>query len=378
MKFIVNRADLFDVVQTLSGVLNTKNTLPILDHLVFEILKQEDAHVLKVYASDNETIMSSSLELNNVEGEGKVAIPARLLLDILKALPDGSVAFNVLESRVELSAGRGQYKLTCMGTEGFPEIPEVDAVAGITLDAPTLTTAITKTIFATGNDEMRPMMSGVSCNLLGNDVVFVATDAHKLVRYTRMGVSEEAHVQTSFILPKKPLNLLKNSLPNKEEVLVNIKVSDKNAVFEFGNTLLSCRLVEGNYPDYERVIPTHNPNVLTIDRASFLSVVRRISIFANKSTYSIRLKMSGQELQVSAEDLEYDNAAIERVSCLYEGEDLEIGFNSRILIEMLSNLKHEEISLQMSEHNRAGIIVPSNVDEGEDILMLIMPVMLNV
>lgn len=374
MRFIVNSKTLSDSVQALSGVLNSKNTLPILDHLIFELNEGQ----LKVYASDNETIIRKQIELENAEGEGKVAIPARLLLEILKALGTNSVTINIEGNRAELTSGRGHYQLTCMDTDGFPEIPEIEPHAKVKLTASTLATAIIKTIFATGNDEMRPMMSGVCCNLIGNDVVFVATDAHKLVRYTKRNVSDEQYVQTSFILPKKPLNLLKSNLPNKDEVEAHISVSDKNAVFEFDNMLISCRLVEGSFPDYERVIPTNNPNVLNLDRHNFEKAVARVAIFANKSTYSIRLKISGQELLISAEDLEYDNAAEERISCSYSGDDMEIGFNSRILKEMLQNLSHDEISLQMSEPNRAGIIIPTDVDEEEDILMLIMPVMLNV
>lgn len=373
MKFIVNSLELANNVQALAGVLNSKNTLPILDHIIFEIGDK----VLNIYASDNETIVRCNMPLDNVDGEGKVAMPARLLLDILKALPDGSTTFQVKDNRIEITAGRGQYHLTGMSTEGFPDIPEVEAIANMTLTIDTLTQAINKTIFATGNDEMRPMMSGVSCNLLGHDVVFVATDAHKLVRYTRRNVSEEEHVQTSFILPKKPLTLIKNIIGKRMEDAVSLRVSDKNAIFEMDNMLVSCRLIEGTFPDYERVIPKTNPNVLTIDRKILLNVVRRVSIFANKSTYSIRLKVTGQELLISAEDLEYDNAADERLSCSYAGEDIEIGFNSRILTEMLNNLEHDEISLQMSEPSRAGIIIPAGADEDEDILMLIMPVMLN-
>ncbi|OYT15687.1 MAG: DNA polymerase III subunit beta [Bacteroidetes bacterium 4572_77] len=371
MKFIVNSISLLKSVQALGGVLNAKNTLPILDNFLFEL----EGNTLSVTASDLETIMTVSIELEMAGENGKLAVPARLLMDTLKTFPNVPVSFTISDDfKIEMAAGEGKYKLTGFAADDFPQLPKMEDVSEVGIQSDILLTAINKTIFATGTDELRPVMGGVFCDFHENDVVFVATDAHKLVRYKRNGV--QAGAELSFILPKKPLNLLRSTLVD-DEVEIKIEYSEKNAVFHFDNYRLVCKLVEGRYPNYDAVIPKENPNVLTVDRQSFLSVVRRVSIFANKSTHQIRLNITGQELLLSAEDLDYSNDAKERLSCSYVGEDMSIGFNSRFLIEMLSNLDSEEVNIHMSQPNRAGLIIPSNSNEQEDILMLIMPVMLN-
>jgi len=371
MRFIVNSISLLKSVQALGGVLNAKNTLPILDNFLFDL----KGNTLSITASDLETIMTVDLELEMAEDEGQIAVPARLLLDMLKAFSNVPITFTVgTDYKIELAAGEGKYNLSGFNAEEFPQMPVMEDAVTVDLESATLVNAINKTLFATGNDELRPVMAGVFCDLHDNDITFVATDAHKLVRYKKMNVNPGT--QVSFILPKKPLNLLKNNLPN-DESKVKIDYAEKNATFTFESTRMICKLVDGRYPNYEAVIPKENPNVLTVDRSTFLNVIRRVSIFANKSTHQIRLKISGQELLLSAEDLDYSNAAQERLTCNYSGEDLDIGFNSRFLIEMLNNLDSEEISLHMSQPNRAGLIIPNTNDEEEDILMLIMPVMLN-
>jgi DNA polymerase-3 subunit beta len=217
-------------------------------------------------------------------------------------------------------------------------------------------------------------MSGVFCQFAGSEITFVATDAHKLVRYKR--TDAEASGSSAFILPKKPLNLLKSNLRGDEEILM--EYNESNAVFTFSDLVLVCRLIDGKYPNYEAVIPKENPNVLTIDRAQFLSSIKRVSIFSNKTTHQIRLKLAGSELSLFAEDIDFANEATERLTCNYDGDDLEIGFNSRFLLEMLSNLDADEIKLSMSEPSRAGLLTPATQDNAhEDILMLVMPVMLN-
>jgi DNA polymerase-3 subunit beta len=237
-----------------------------------------------------------------------------------------------------------------------------------------LASAINKTLFATGNDELRPIMSGVFCELSSEGCTFVATDAHKLVKYKRSDANAQQTV--SFILPKKPLTLLKNTLINDGEV--TIEYNETNAFFKFNDIELICRLIDGKYPNYEAVIPKENPNILTIDRMEFYNSIRRVAIFASKSTHQIRLKIAGSELHISSEDLDFSNEAFERLTCQYTGEDIEIGFNSRFLLEMLSNLNAEQINLEMSAPNRAGIIVPQDgISEDEEVLMLVMPVMLN-
>jgi DNA polymerase-3 subunit beta len=254
------------------------------------------------------------------------------------------------------------------------KIPTVENASSVNLPASVLTEAITKTIFAVSSDELRPAMTGVYCQLSEQHITFVATDAHKLVRYRRM--DSKGDKASSFILPKKALTLLKAALPSTD-ANVSVDYNATSAFFKFENINLVCRLIDERYPDYEAVIPANNPNKLIIDRALFLNTLRRVVIFANKTTHQVRLKINGSELNISSEDLDFANEAHERLSCQYEGEDLEIGFNARFLIEMLSNLSGEEVTLELSTPNRAGLLIPQTNDENEDVLMLVMPVMLN-
>jgi DNA polymerase III subunit beta len=371
MKFIVSSTNLLKQLQSISGVLNTSNTLPILDNFLFEIKDGE----LVISASDLETTMTTSISVEAKEN-GKIAIPAKLLMETLKAFPDQPLTFtiNSKTNGIEISSDFGKYKLTGHSGEEFPRIPSIESPNSMNINSLVLANGINKTIFATGNDELRPVMSGVFSQLTSENLTFVATDAHKLVRYRRADAKSES--TASFILPKKPLNLLKNLL-SAEENDVRIEFNNSNAFFSFGKFNLICRLIDGKYPNYEAVIPKENPNKLTIDRTAFLSSIRRVSIFSNKSTHQVRLKLSGSELQVSAEDLDYSNEAVERLTCTYEGEDMEIGFNSKFLMEMLNNLETEQVSLEMSQPNRAGILTPITDSPDEDILMLVMPIMLN-
>jgi DNA polymerase-3 subunit beta len=258
--------------------------------------------------------------------------------------------------------------------DDFPKSPAIQETSKIIVPGEVVVSAINKTIFATGNDDLRPVMSDVFCQFSSDDLTFVATDAHKLVRYRR--TDAKGSTISSFILPKKALNLLKSNVKGEEDV--QIAYNEANAVFTFNDVILTCRLIDGKYPNYEAVIPKENPNVLTLDRSQFLSSLKRVSIFANKTTHQVKLKISGSELAISAEDLDFSNEANERLTCSYEGEDMEIGFNSRFLLEMLNNLDTDEIKIMMSQPNRAGIIVPAHPkNEQEDILMLVMPVVVN-
>jgi len=372
MKFIVSSTTLLKQLQNISGVLNSSNTLPILDNFLFEISNGE----MTVSASDLETTMTTKIPVKS-DTPGSIAIPAKLLIDTLKTFPETPLSFSVdLKTfGIEISAGEGKYKLTGQNGAEFPRIPGIDAANTLEINSYTLATAINKTIFATGNDELRPVMSGVFFQLSPENITFVATDAHKLVRYSRTDASSPA--AASFILPKKPLNLLKNILAS-EETTVRIEYNNSNAFFAINSIKLICRLIDGKYPNYEAVIPKENPNRLTIDRLALLSSIRRVSIFSNKTTHQVRLKITGSQLTISAEDLDFSNEANERLSCSYAGEDMEIGFNSRFIIEMLNNLTSEEVNLEMSAPNRAGILLPATKEnENEDVLMLVMPVMLN-
>ncbi len=344
MKFIVSSTSLLKQLQLLNGVLASSNTLPILDNFLFEV----DNKQLTLTASDLETTITASMAVE-AKDKGSVAIPARILLDTLKAFPEQPLTFSVDPKHhgVEISSEQGKYKMTGFNGAEFPKSPVLEDPTTMMIPAGTLASAINKTIFATGTDDLRPVMSGIFFELTEDDVRFVATDAHKLVRYKRTDI--QAPRTASFIVPKKPLNLLKNT-----------------------------RLIDGKYPNYEAVIPKTNPNKLTIDRATFLSAIRRVSIFSNKTTHQVRLHINGSQLTISAEDLDFANEANEKLTCAYDGEEMTIGFNSRFLMDMLNNLETEQVILEMSAPNRAGILLPGEAGEvGEDVLMLVMPVMLN-
>ncbi len=371
MKFIVSSTYLLKQLQVLGGVINSSNTLPILDNFLFELNNSK----LTVSASDLETTMSSTITVES-DSEGSVAIPAKLLLDTLKTFPEQPLTFIVEENNtVEISSNHGKYALAYANGEEFPKAVALENPSATTLSGDVLATAISKTIFAAGNDDLRPVMSGVFFQFSTDSLTFVATDAHKLVKYTRSDVS--ANETAEFIMPKKPLNLLKGILAGSDEDVL-IEYNDSNAKFTFNDSVLICRLIDGKYPNYEAVIPKENPNKLTIDRTQFLNSVKRVSIFSNKTTHQIRLKIAGAELNISAEDIDYSNKAEERLTCDYQGDDMQIGFNSRFLSEMLGNLNANEVQLEMSLPNRAGILTPiDGLDEGENITMLVMPVMLN-
>jgi len=373
MKFIVSSTYLLKQLQSISGVLNTSNTLPILDNFLFSLNNK----LLTISASDLETTMTVTLNVDKAESKGSVAIPAKILLETLKTFADIPLSFNINETNfgIEISAGEGNYKISGQNGDEFPKIPVMEKAATIEVSSSMLSRAINKTLFAAGTDELRPVMSGIFCELSTDNITFVATDAHKLVRYTR--TDSKSAKAASFVLPKKPLNQLKGVL-STEDVPVRIEYNQTNAFFSYGNVNLICRLIDGKYPNYQAVIPTENPNKLTIERYSFLNALKRVSIFANQSTHQIRIKISGRELTLSAEDLDFSNEAKERLNCQFVGEDMEIGFNSKFLLEMITNLDTDEISIEMSAPNRAGILFPiNNSNKQEEILMLIMPVMLN-
>ena len=371
MKFIVSSVALLKKLQIVGGVINSSNTIPVLDHFLFEL---EDSS-LTITASDLETTMSTNIDVDS-ESKGKLAIPSKLLLDTLKTFPEQPLTFVVLENNIiEINSNHGKYALAYSDGEQFPKTIQLDNPSSTKLSSDVLLRAINNTLFAAGNDDLRPVMSGVFFQLSNNNLTFVATDAHKLVKYTRSDFS--ASETAEFIMPKKPLNLLKTILGDKEYE-VEVEYNNSNAKFVLPETIIICRLIDGNYPNYEAVIPKENPNVLTIDRVQFLNSVKRVSIFSNKTTHQIRLRAAGAELNISAEDLDFSNKAEERLTCDYQGDDIQIGFNSRFLLEMLNNLESSEISLEMSLPNRAGILKPTSGNaEGESITMLVMPVMLN-
>ena len=371
MNFIVSSSYMFQKLQVLGGIINNSNTLAILDNFLFQL----DGNSLTVSASDLETTISATIEVES-QAEGDFAIPAKILLDTLKTFPEQPLTFKIKENNLaEISYQGGKSEVAYVSSEDFPNTVEVEDASKTTILADSLATAINNTIFATGNDSLRPVMNGVFFQFMENEARFVGTDAHKLVKYTRTDIQNER--PADFIMPKKPLNLLKSVLMGSEEDVV-VEFNETNAKFLFEDYELNCRLIDGKYPNYEAVIPTENPNKLIVDRAQFLNTVRRISIFANKTTHQIKLKIAGAELKISAQDLDYSNSGEERLDCQYHGDDMEIGFNSRFLIEMLNSMTSNEVQLEMSLPNRAGILTPvDGLEEGENVIMLVMPVMIS-
>ncbi|MFM7488610.1 MAG: DNA polymerase III subunit beta [Cytophagales bacterium] len=371
MKFIVNSSYLLKQLSNINGVITTNPVVPILENFLFEIDKSN----LKVTASDLQTSMITEITVESKE-KGSIAVPARILLDTLKNLPDQPVTFSIdtTSYAIEISSDNGRYKLAGENATDFPKVPSVSNDFSASISSEVLAKAVNNTIFATSSDELRPAMTGVYVNLGEKNTTFVATDGHRLVRYRRTDIKSDNG--NSIIIPRKALNLLKTTLPT-ENTDVTIDFNMSNAFFNFGNIRMICRLIDERFPDYENVIPSSNPIKMTINRTDLLGSLKRISIYANKTTHQVRLKITGSELQVSAEDLDFSNEANERLSCEHEGEDIEIGFNARFLIEMLSNLDADQIKLNMSASNKAGVINPAEKDKGEDILMLVMPVMLN-
>ncbi len=372
MKFIVSSSLMLKQLQSISGVLTTNNTLPILDNFLFVLSDSE----VNISASDMETTMTARINVDMAEGDGSVAIPAKILMDTLKTFSDIPVTLDIDPEKfgITLTAGEGKYKLAGQNGNEYPQLPEIAEAAAISIESDILYQAITKTIFAASNDDLRPVMAGVFCQLSEEGTTFVATDAHKLVRYHRNDVT--ATETASFILPKKALNQLRHILVH-DEMPVDVEYDNTNARFTFRNITMTCRLIEGRYPNYSAVIPASNPNKMTVDRLPFLNAIKRVSLFSNQTTYQVRFKIAGTELMLMAEDLDYANEAKERLVCHYDGNDLEIGFNSKFMVEMLNNLGTDQVLLEMSEPNRAGLISPVNTEnKDEEILMLVMPVML--
>jgi DNA polymerase-3 subunit beta len=319
--------------------------------------------------------MVTELEVEAKEN-GSIAVPSKILMETLTNLPEQPVTFSIDEETysIEINSDNGRYKLSGENATDFPKVPTVSDGNAINISSDILANAINNTILATSNDELRPAMTGVYMNLTDTNTTFVATDGHRLIRYRRVDIASD--VDNSMIVPRKALTLLKATLPN-ENTNVNVEFNVSNAFFKFGNIFMVCRLIDERYPDYENVIPVGNENNMTIDRSELLGSLKRIAIYANKTTHQVRLKITGSELMVSSEDLDFSNEANERLSCDHDGEDIEIGFNGKFLIEMLANVSSKEVTIKLSEANKAGLLVPVKQDENEDLLMLVMPVMLS-
>lgn len=371
MKFIVNSKILLQNLQTIGGVVVSKPILPILDNFLFDI---SDGN-LKITATDLETTITNELDVQS-DGNISVAVPSKMLMETLRSLPDQPLTFDVDESNfaLEITSETGRYKLNGEPGEDFPKTPNHNAEESLQISSETLEESIAKTLFATSNDELRQNLTGVYFELGQKQINFVATDANRLVRCQRLGIKSSS--STSFIVPKKALTQLKSTLSGSQGN-VQMDYNQNNVFFSFGKVVIVSRLIDEKYPDYNAVIPDDNPNKLKIDRSQFLQSVKRIAIYANKTTQQIRLKLAGSEMTLSAEDLDMANEGTERLSVSYSGADIEIGFNARYLVDMLSNMTTSEVSLELSDPNRAGILLPSEQAENENLLMLIMPMMLN-
>ena len=370
MKFIISSSELLRNLQILGSILNTNNTLPILDNFLFDI-KESD---LIITSSDLETSLSSKILIESTITVN-IAVPAKLLIDILKSLPDQPLTFSMNDNILEINSNNGKYALSYMDGDEFPKSLIIEDAKEISFSSKILLNIINSTIFASGNDDLRPVMSGVFFQMSNDKSCFVATDAHKLVKYERNDIKSDNAVE--FIVPNKPLNILKSILPDKEEN-VRVLYNNANAIFSFSTFTMICRLIDGKFPNYEAVIPKENPNVLEIDRLQLLNSTKRASIFSSKTTNQVKFEIKGNLLKISAEDLDFNNKAEETLECNYNGDDIAIGFNSRFIVEMLNNLSSELIQIELSSPNRAGLISPLHENDSKaKVTMLVMPIMLN-
>ncbi len=370
MKFIVSSSALLKQLQQISGVINANTVLPILEDFLFDVQKNQ----LSVVATDLETVMKIQLEVE-AKDTGRVCIPAKILMDSLKNIPEQPLTFNIDKNyAVEITSDNGKYKVMGENPDNFPKDPVIDDTNSFTIASAALVTAINKTLFAVSNDDLRPAMTGVFFEMNKEGLQFVATDAHRLVRYKRTDVS--CPKTDSLIVPKKPLTLLKGAMPVNEDELT-VSYNSNHLFVIHGTTQLSCRLIDARFPDYKVVIPTDNPYKLTVNRTDFQGALRRVGIFSNKSTNQVVLSISGSQLQLTAQDIDFSFEGNERMKCQYNGEDLQIAFNAKFLIEMLGATDTEDVTVELSTSTKAGIIRPGDQDDNEELMMLVMPLMLN-
>ncbi len=372
MKFVVLSSDILSHLQAISRVLNSKNTMPILDNFLFRVEENQ----LTMTASDGDTTMVTSVPISNTEGQGTFVVPAKTLLDPLKELPQQPLTFQINDENLEIFIyfQNGKYNFIANNANEYPsKKPLADGAKHLTLPANALLNGITRTLFATADDELRPVMNGIYFDIKEDSVVFVASDSKKLVRLSNTAV--QPGFSASFILPKKPANLLKGTI-GKDMESAEISFDEKSACIVVGDYEISCRLIEGRYPKYESVIPKNNTNKLIIDRQMFSNILRRVSVFSNPATGLVKLALNADSMVVTAQDIDYSTSAEESISCSYNGAPMQIGFRSTFLIEILNYINSTEVEIQLADPARAGLIVPVENAEGEDLLMLLMPMML--
>ena len=373
MKFTISSSKLFSQLQAVSRVINNKNSLPILDDVLFDLVGNE----LKLTASDGETTIRTSIEVDGVEGSGKVASAAKLVLETLKEFSEQPLAFTIDENNfaVSMVSQNGTYSFVGVNGNEYPEMPGAEMGAReLAIPANVLQSAIEKTIFATADDDLRPVMNGIFFDIAEDKVTMVATDAHRLVRYSNTGV--KPGVAASFILPKKPASLLKNLLA-KEENEVKVTFGAKNARFEFGSTIIVCRQIEGRFPNYNAVIPQSNQNIVTVDRQTIINACKRVAVFANNGTAQLRLTLTENSIKISAQDIDFSTSAEETITCDYNGTPMAIGFKAPFLIDLLGSITSADVLLKLADPARAGLLLPAENEENEDVLMLLMPMLLN-
>ena len=373
MQFTLSSGTLNARLQTLARVINSKNTISILDCFLFEIAN----NTLTVTASDNENVMQSTIELDDCSGDARFALSNRTILNAVKELPEQPLSFSVNEDdlTIEIDYMNGTFNFAAQPAEEYPVAPEMqDDLTTITIESGVLAENISRSLFATAQDEIRPVMGGVYFDLKADSLTIVATDGHKLVRNNLLSLHGET--PASFILPKKPATLLKNVLPQAEGD-VTLRFDSKQAAISFADGVLTCRLIEGRYPNYDSVIPTSNPNIVTIDRKSLIGALRRVLPFSSDSSQLVRFHFENGNLELRAEDIDFATNAIENVVCSYSGTPLSIGFKGSSMLEVINNLEGDDIIIQLADPSRPGVVVPAEQPENEMVLMLIMPMLLN-
>lgn len=373
MKFVVSSSDFLAHLQTIGRVINSKNTIPILDSFLFTL----DEDVLTVRASDGETTLETSLRVADSEGSGLFAIPAKMLLDPIRELPEQPLVFEINDTNLEVFIffQNGRYNLIGQSGETYPQAPALgENNLSLNMEVDALLSGVTKTLFATADDELRPVMNGIFFDIEQDCLTFVASDSHKLVRYKNYSI--KSAVKSSFILPKKPANMLKNILP-KEDGNVAVQFDDRNAYFTFSTYRMICRLIEGRFPNYNAVIPQSSPFKLIVDRQGLIAALRRVSHFSNQASNLIKLQISEGQIVISAQDIDFSTAAEEKIICQYVDKPINIGFKSSFLIEILNNINSTDVCLELTDSSRAGVLTPLEQEADENLLMLLMPMMLN-
>ncbi len=373
MRFNVSSTVLCNRLQTLSKVLSSKNSIQILECILFAL----DNGKLTMTASDGEVTLISTLDVTDASGNGKFAVSSANIINGLKEISDQPVQISVNESSyaIEIKYQNGESKFVGQSGDEYPipSIPEGETTS-ITLSSGLLQNGITRSLFATADDELRPVMNGIYFDIQENNITFVASDGHKLVRSRNMTGQNET--PAAFILPKKPAKILRDILA-KDGGEVLVEFSEAYATVAAENYVLNCRLIEGRYPNYNSVIPSDNPFCVTIDRQAFIGALRRVMVFASSSTSLVKLRISGNTLLVSAQDVDFSTSAEEKILCEYDGNPMNIGFKGTFLIDVLNSMSSSEVILELADPSRAGVIVPAEQDENEDLLMLLMPMMLN-